>query len=101
MSDQSIPQTSEACCEIAPVQNNNYKPKGEKVALCSYQEVYVVGPEDSKTAVICEYNYWMVRLFTNYRGSSMPHWSIPGVPAIIQSDLVHCSVTALFLASDY
>lgn len=51
MSDQSIPQTNEACCQIPPVQSN-YQAKGKKIALGSYQEVYVIGPEDSKTAVI-------------------------------------------------
>jgi hypothetical protein len=71
MSDQSIPHTTEACCQIAPVESS-YQPKGKKVALSTYKDVYVVGPEDSKTAVIGQYNYLTVYLFMGLRGSSVP-----------------------------
>lgn len=53
MSDNSIPQTSEACCQIPPVQSG-YAPVGETTALADYKEVYIIGPKDSKTAVIGE-----------------------------------------------
>ncbi|PVF95600.1 hypothetical protein CPB86DRAFT_863715 [Serendipita vermifera] len=47
----TIPHTSEACCQIAPVESS-YKPIGTKIALGNYTDVYAVGDQSSTTAVI-------------------------------------------------
>lgn len=46
-----VPYTSEACCQISPV-NSAYQPKGEKIKLGKYDEVYAVGDKSSSTVVI-------------------------------------------------
>jgi hypothetical protein len=50
-SSSTLPYTSEACCQISPVQSS-YEPKGEKIALGNYTEVYTVGDKSSSSAVI-------------------------------------------------
>jgi hypothetical protein len=47
----TLPYTSEACCQIPPVQSS-YKPKGEKIALGDYTEVYSVGDNSASSVVI-------------------------------------------------
>jgi len=47
----TIPHTAEACCQIPAVQSN-YEPKGSKIQLGSYTEVYTVGNQKATTAVV-------------------------------------------------
>lgn len=68
MSD--LPYTTESCCSTLPVQSP-YQPKGEKIALGGYTEVYSVG-EHSDTAIIGMYSSLSSHLTLQMSSGQMP-----------------------------
>jgi hypothetical protein len=50
-----IHNTNTACCTIPPV-TSDYTPKGTYKAIGAFNKVYVTGPENHDTAIICVYD---------------------------------------------
>lgn len=51
----TIHNTNKACCSIPPVQSD-YVPKGSFKPFDIFKKVYVTGPENSETKVVCVYD---------------------------------------------